>query len=269
MEFIRLADIHKTYNGGAIGVPVLRGVSLSIRQGEMVALMGASGSGKTTLINLMGFLDRPSSGQYHLGGQEVALLGEAERASVRSSQIGFVFQNFNLLPRMTALENVMMPLSYGPHDLSERECRLRAKSLLERVGLGDRVDHEPARLSGGEQQRVAIARALINRCSLLIADEPTGNLDSKTGEEILDLFCQLNREDGLTIVLVTHDATVAAHAGRIIRIADGLVFDDDGSGETTQDFRSPAEAPRPRNRPQLPSRSNGATLGSTFRCLIA
>ena len=227
MEFIGLEGVHKVYTRGAIDVPVLRGVSLSIAQREMVALMGASGSGKTTLVNLLGFLDRPTSGRYCFDHRDVTGLGEAERAQLRSARIGFVFQNFNLLPRMTALENVMMPLSYGSHELSAGECRARARALLERVGLGDRIDHEPSRLSGGEQQRVAIARALINRCSLLIADEPTGNLDSKTGEEILGLFRELNHEDGLTIVLVTHDPSVAAHAGRIIRIRDGLVFDDD------------------------------------------
>jgi macrolide transport system ATP-binding/permease protein len=227
VEFIRLEQIHKVFTRGAIELPVLRGVSLSIARREMVALMGASGSGKTTLINLVGFLDRPTSGRLWLDRQDVTRLGETERAWLRSREIGFVFQNFNLLPRLTALENVMMPSVYRSHDLSEHECRARARALLERVGLGDRIDHEPSRLSGGEQQRVAIARALINRCTLLIADEPTGNLDSKTGEEILGLFRQLNREDGLTVVLVTHDPNVAAHADRIIRIRDGLVFDDD------------------------------------------
>ncbi|MGP0067612.1 MAG: ABC transporter ATP-binding protein, partial [Isosphaeraceae bacterium] len=223
MEFIGLEGVHKIYTGGAIDVPVVRGVSLSIARREMVALMGASGSGKTTLVNLLGFLDRPTSGQYWFDGRDVTRLNEVERARLRSSEIGFVFQNFNLLPRLTALENVMMPLAYGSHDFAESECRDRARALLERVGLGGRIDHEPSRLSGGEQQRVAIARALINQCSLLIADEPTGNLDSKTGEEILGLFGELNREDGLTIVLVTHDPTVAAHADRIIRMRDGLV----------------------------------------------
>ncbi len=226
MDFIQLEDIHKVYVRGAIEVPVLRGVSLSIARGEMVALMGASGSGKTTLINLLGFLDRPTSGRHEMDGGDVTRLSETERAWVRSRRIGFVFQNFNLLPRLTALENVMMPFTYGAHEPSELACRDRARALLERVGLGDRLDHEPSRLSGGEQQRVAIARALINRCSLLIADEPTGNLDSRTGEEILALFRQLNREDGLTIVLVTHDATVASHADRIVRIRDGLVHND-------------------------------------------
>ncbi len=189
--------------------------------------MGASGSGKTTLVNLLGFLDRPTRGRYGFDGRDVTDLGEAERSRLRSAEIGFVFQNFNLLPRLTALENVMMPLAYGSHDCADGECRARARALLERVGLGDRTDHEPARLSGGEQQRVAIARALINRCSLLIADEPTGNLDSKTGEGILVLFRELNREDELTIVLVTHDPTVAAHADRIIGMRDRLVFNHD------------------------------------------
>jgi macrolide transport system ATP-binding/permease protein len=232
-EFVRFEKIRKVYTRGSIEVPVLNGVSLSIARGEMVALMGASGSGKTTLINLLGYLDRPTSGRHRVGGHDVTRLGEAERACLRGSQIGFVFQNFHLLPRLTALENVMMPVMYGSQNISDRECRDRARSLLERVGLGDRLDHEPARLSGGEQQRVAIARALINRCSLLIADEPTGNLDSKTGEEILRLFRQLNIEDGLTIVLVTHDPTVASHADRIIRMRDGLVFDDDCDADAT------------------------------------
>jgi macrolide transport system ATP-binding/permease protein len=231
VAFIEVEDVHKTYTGGAIDVPVLRGVSLSIERREMVALMGASGSGKTTLVNLLGFLDRPTRGHYGFDGRDVTGLDEAERARLRSAEIGFVFQNFNLLPRLTALENVMMPLAYGSHHVAEGDCRARARAMLERVGLGDRIDHEPSRLSGGEQQRVAIARALINKCSLLIADEPTGNLDSKTGEEILGLFRELNREDGLTIVLVTHDPTVAAHAGRIIRMRDGQVFDDDGPAD--------------------------------------
>jgi macrolide transport system ATP-binding/permease protein len=242
VDFIKLEEIHKVYNRGAIDVPVLRGVSLAIARREMVALMGASGSGKTTLINLLGFLDRPTSGRHWLLGHDVTTLGETERAWLRSREIGFVFQNFNLLPRLTALENVMMPSIYGSHEFSTRAYRARARELLERVGLGDRIDHEPSRLSGGEQQRVAIARALVNRCSLLIADEPTGNLDSKTGEEILGLFRELNREDGLTVVLVTHDPTVAAHADRIVRIRDGLVFDDDCVVDRPQGMRKATES---------------------------
>ena len=242
IALLKLEDIHKVYTRGAIDVPVLRGVSLSIARREMVALMGVSGSGKTTLINLLGFLDRPTSGRQFLDHRDVTHLGETERAWLRSREIGFVFQNFNLLPRMTALENVMMPSVYGSHGFSERECRARARALLERVGLGARVDHEPSRLSGGEQQRVAIARALMNRCSLLIADEPTGNLDSKTGEEILRLFRQLNTEDGLTVILVTHDPNVAGHADRIIRVRDGLVFDDDCFVDLTPKQHNGAES---------------------------
>jgi ABC-type lipoprotein export system ATPase subunit len=223
MALIELDDIHKTYHLGEVDVPVLRGVSLEIERGEMVALMGASGSGKTTLMNILGCLDRPSSGRYQLDGQAIERLTPDQRAHVRNAKIGFCFQNFNLLPRTSALENVMMPLSYGADDLSEREAARRATHLLERVGLGDRMDHEPSQLSGGQQQRVAIARALINNPPLLLADEPTGALDSVTTEEILRLFQQLNAEEGITLILVTHDADVAGHAQRVIRIRDGRI----------------------------------------------
>ena len=226
MESIKLENIWKDYHRGKVDIPVLKGVSLTVARGEMVALMGASGSGKTTLVNILGSLDVASSGRYWLEAEEISELSEKQRALLRNQTIGFVFQSFNLLPRLTALENVMMPLGYASRGLSDRECRERARELLERVGLGDRLDHQPTQLSGGEQQRVAIARALANRCSLLIADEPTGNLDSKTGEEILQIFQQLNTEDGLTIILVTHDTTVAAHAGRIVRIHDGVIVPD-------------------------------------------
>jgi len=239
--FIELAEIHKCYVRGKVEVPVLKGVTLAIGRGEMVALMGASGSGKTTLINLLGALDRPTSGRYRLDGEAISERSVAELADLRSRKIGFVFQNFNLLPRLTALENVMMPMAYAPSGPSDRECRARAVALLERVGLGDRLDHEPARLSGGEQQRVAIARSLMNRCSFLIADEPTGNLDSQTGAEILALFRQLNAEDGLTIVLVTHDPDVAAHAGRIVHMRDGLV--DEAEATAPRASAGPASAP--------------------------
>ena len=172
--------------------------------------MGASGSGKSTLMNILGCLDHPTSGEYWLDGQEVSRLSADQRALVRNHKIGFVFQSFNLLPRTSALENVMMPLSYTAEHLSDREARERAEELLDRVGLGDRMDHEPSQLSGGQQQRVAIARALVNRPPLLFADEPTGNLDSRTSEEVLRMFQQLNEEEGITIILVTHDPDVAA-----------------------------------------------------------
>jgi ABC-type lipoprotein export system ATPase subunit len=223
MELIKLKNVEKTYHLGEVDVPVLKGVSLQIDRGEMVALMGQSGSGKTTLMNILGCLDRPTSGQYWLDGDEVSRISADERAMVRNRKIGFVFQNFNLLARTSALENVVMPLAYTAQNLSESECRRRAKQLLERVGLGSRLDHEPSQLSGGQQQRVAIARALVNYPPLLFADEPTGNLDTKTSEEILRMFQALNADEGITIVLVTHDAEVASHAKRTIRIRDGLI----------------------------------------------
>lgn len=230
---IRLNELYKTYHLGEIDVPVLKGVSLEIGRGEMVALMGASGSGKTTLMNILGCLDRPSSGEYWLDGEEVSQLSNDQRAVVRNRKIGFVFQSFNLLPRTSAIEQVMMPLSYTASNLSSREGRARAKGLLNRVGLGERLDHEPSQLSGGQQQRVAIARALVNSPPLLFADEPTGNLDSRTSKEMLQLFQKLNAEEGITIILVTHDADVAGYAQRTVRIHDGLIVAGifDGSPE--------------------------------------
>jgi macrolide transport system ATP-binding/permease protein len=226
MKFIELTDIYKTYHLGEIDVPVLKGVSLKVAHGEFVALMGTSGSGKTTLMNILGCLDRPSSGGYWLDGQDVMALTADEWAQLRNQKIGFVFQTFNLLPRTSALDNVIMPLSYTARNLSDREARQRAENLLDRVGLAGRLDHEPSQLSGGQQQRVAIARALINHPPLLFADEPTGNLDSQTSHEVLELFRQLNEVEGVTIILVTHDEHVARYAKRIIRIDDGVIVDE-------------------------------------------
>ncbi len=223
MELIKLEDIRKTYHLGEIDVPVLKGVSLAIERGEMVALMGASGSGKTTLMNILGCLDRATSGKYWLDGEDITQLNSDQRAMIRNKKIGFVFQSFNLLARTSALENVMMPLTYTAVNLSDREARKRAEALLERVGLGSRMDHHPSQLSGGQQQRVAIARALVNNPPLLFADEPTGNLDTKTSKEILRMFQRLSDEDGITVVLVTHDGGVANYAKRVIRISDGLI----------------------------------------------
>jgi len=226
MEFIEMRDICKTYVMGDMTVPVLKSVSLTIARGELVTLMGSSGSGKSTLMNILGCLDRPTSGECWLDGQEVAQLSGDQRALVRNHKLGFVFQSFNLLPRTSALENVAMPLSYTAEGLSEREARQRAADMLNRFGLADRLHHEPSQLSGGQQQRVAIARALINRPPLLFADEPTGNLDSKTSEEVLRMFEQLNAEDGITIIMVTHDPNVAQHAKRVIHINDGVIVDN-------------------------------------------
>ncbi len=226
MELIRLENVCKTYHLGEVDVPVLQGISLSLRQGEMVALMGASGSGKTTLMNILGCLDHATSGKYWLDGQEMSGLKPNQRALVRTQKLGFVFQNFNLLARTTALENVVMPLDYSPRRRSAGEARRFATALLSRVGLAERANHEPSQMSGGEQQRVAISRALVNRPALVLADEPTGNLDSHTSVEILRMFQQLNAE-GITVVLVTHDPNVAAYAHRIIRITDGTIEGDE------------------------------------------
>jgi len=226
MELITLRGIEKTYQMGDIAVPVLKGISLAITQGELVALTGSSGSGKSTLMNILGCLDRPTAGEYWLDGQETSTLSTDERALLRNRKLGFVFQSFNLLARTSAIENVAMPLSYAAEDLSEREARDRAAEMLGKVGLADRLDHHPSQLSGGQQQRVAIARALINRPPVLFADEPTGNLDSRTSEEVLQMFERLNTEDGITIIMVTHDPKVAGHAKRVIRLDDGLILDD-------------------------------------------
>jgi ABC-type lipoprotein export system ATPase subunit len=223
MALIKLDDIWKIYHLGELDVPVLKGISLEIQPGELVALMGASGSGKSTLMNILGCLDRPTRGQYWLDSQEISKLSTDQRAHLRNRKIGFVFQSFNLLPRTSALENVIMPLSYSSENVSDRDARKRAVKLLERVGLQNRMHHEPSQLSGGQQQRVAIARSLINQPSILFADEPTGNLDSHTSVDVLKMFERLNAEENITIILVTHDPNVADHAKRTIRISDGVI----------------------------------------------
>ena len=232
-DVIRLEDVRKTYHLGEQDVEVLKGVSLTIRRGEMVSLTRASG--KSTLMNLLGFLDRPTSGKYWFEERDLSQLSADERARIRGEKLGFVFQSFQLPARTSAIDNVLLPLEYGRTGLTAKEARERARGLLERVGLGARLDHEPSQLSGGQQQRVAIARSLINRPSLLLADEPTGNLDSKTSREILELFQRLHQDDGLTIVLVTHDPHVAAEAERLIRVSDGAIVED---------HRNPREAAR-------------------------
>ena len=225
MALIELKDIRKTYFLGEIDVPVLKGITLTIDRGEYVALMGASGSGKSTLMNTLGCLDRPTSGEYWLDGEELGSASGDRRARVRNKKIGFVFQSFNLLPRTSALDNVIMPLAYTAGNLSGAEQRRRGLAALEQVGLGDRVHHYPSQLSGGQQQRVAIARALINRPPVLFADEPTGNLDSKTSVEVMKMFGDLNAE-GITVILVTHSEEIAACAKRTIRLHDGLIVSD-------------------------------------------
>lgn len=220
---IETKDLVKTYKMGSVEVHALAGVSLSINRGEIVAIMGPSGSGKSTLMNILGCLDLPTSGEYVLDDERVSKLSGDQLASIRNRKVGFVFQSFNLLSRQTALSNVELPLRYSGATKGRKD---RARLMLETVGLGDRVTHRPTELSGGQQQRVAIARALINDPAILMADEPTGNLDSKSGKEILDLILRLNKERGTTILVVTHDPNVAALTQRIIRLSDGLMVEE-------------------------------------------
>jgi putative ABC transport system ATP-binding protein len=222
---VRLVDVHKTYRTGEMEVPAVRGVSLEIKRGEFVALMGASGSGKSTLMNILGCLDRPTTGHYILDGADVSGLDRDRLADIRNGKIGFVFQNFNLLPRTSARENVELPLVYSSQRLTHSELREKADRVLASVGLAGREDHYPSQLSGGQQQRVAIARALINQPEVLLADEPTGNLDSRTSVEIMVIFQQLN-ERGITVIMVTHELDIAAYAKRNVMMRDGVILDD-------------------------------------------
>ncbi|HUE74918.1 MAG TPA: ABC transporter ATP-binding protein [Pirellulaceae bacterium] len=225
MPLIELQDVCKIYDLGEVQVEALMDASLKIEQGEYVALLGPSGSGKSTLMNTLGCLDRPTRGSYRLAGEEVATMGRDDRARIRNQRIGFVFQNFNLLARTSALDNVELPLLYS-RGTSTAERHQRAQEVLGLIGLADRLDHHPSQLSGGQQQRVAIARSLVNRPSILLADEPTGNLDSKTSREIIALFQRLNEESGITVILVTHDTNVARHARRKIVLRDGRIVAD-------------------------------------------
>ena len=225
MPLIELKNINKTYDLGEVKVEAVKNLSLTIDKGEYIALIGQSGSGKSTLMNTLGCLDRPTSGSYRLGDDEVASLNRNELAQIRNTRIGFVFQNFNLLARTSALENVELPLLYSKR-ISARERRRRATTVLERVGLGDRMHHHPGQLSGGQQQRVAIARALVNDPSILMCDEPTGNLDSRTSREVIQLFRQLNDESDITLILVTHDQDIASNAKRVVVLRDGEIVAD-------------------------------------------
>ena len=225
---IQVRDLWKVYYLGDVELHALRGVSADIAAGEFVAVMGASGSGKSTFMNILGCLDRPTRGSYRLDGMDISGLSADERASIRNRRLGFVFQSFNLIPRTSALENVELPLVYS--DIPVVEQRQRARDALAAVGLGDRANHVPSQLSGGQQQRVAIARALVNRPSLLLADEPTGNLDTQTSFEIMQIFERLNGDQGITVVLVTHELDIAAHARRTVTFRDGQIVSDVATG---------------------------------------
>jgi putative ABC transport system ATP-binding protein len=227
---IQVRDLTKVYKMGEVEVRALRGVSMHVKRGEVVSIMGPSGSGKSTIMNILGCLDRPTSGLYHLDGEAVADMTDDQLASIRNRKVGFVFQSFNLLSRQTALFNVELPLRYG--GVAEGR-RARAAAALEAVGLKDRMTHRPAELSGGQQQRVAIARALVNEPAILMADEPTGNLDSKVGGEIMSLLLELNKQRGATLIIITHDPTIAEQTQRVIRLRDGMLDAEPADGKPT------------------------------------
>ncbi len=229
-ELVRLEVITKIYDLGDVRVEALRDVSFTVEEGEFLSIMGASGSGKSTLMNILGCLDTPTRGRYYLEGHDVSSLSRDELADIRKHKIGFVFQGFNLLPRMTALENVKLPMLYNGIHPSLRDEK--AMDALEMVGLGDRAQHQPQQLSGGQQQRVAIARALVNDASVILADEPTGNLDSRTSRDIMDLFMKLNDEHGRTIIQVTHESDMAAYGKRVLTFRDGMVLKDERTGRS-------------------------------------
>lgn len=266
MPLIELKNVKKIYDLGEVKVAALQGATLNIEKGEYIALIGPSGSGKSTLMNTLGCLDRPTSGSFLLDGKDIVKMSRNGRARIRNQKIGFVFQNFNLLNRTSAVENVELPLLYS-RGVSARKRRRKAIELLEMVGLGDRLDHHPGQLSGGQQQRVAIARALINDPAILMGDEPTGNLDSKTSREVISLFRKLNQERKITIILVTHDQAVARHADRIVVLRDGLIVEDTTDSEraiqalhAADDFDEAVE-PQPADDRETDSGTCQATSG--------